>query len=275
LAKKVYEALRNAIILGELVPGSLHSVPSLAAALQTSRTPVREALLKLADQGMVRFERNRGTRILQTTIHDLEEMFSLRLLLEVPATYRAAQQAGPNDLKALADALGAMRRVAASRSSNPKEHLAPDSRFHRTIALASGNKRLANIVETLFDLQMTRGVSTWGINREIADICNDHETIYQRIAAGDAMGAALAMRDHIALTARIIIAQETGNVAEASELELPYMDILGLLGKPAPPSRAAAGAVANAAKVVRRPRSTPAHPLARNQAPTGGKGRSK
>jgi DNA-binding GntR family transcriptional regulator len=262
LAKKVYEALRNAIILGELVPGSLHSVPSLAAALQTSRTPVREALLKLADQGMVRFERNRGTRILQTTIHDLEEMFSLRLLLEVPATYRAAQQAGPQDLKAMADALAAMRRAAASRSSSPREHLAPDSRFHRAIALASGNKRLATIVETLFDLQMTRGVSTWGINREIADICNDHETIYQRIAAGDAMGAALAMRDHIALTARIIIAQETGNVAEAGALGLPYMDVLALLGQPASRPPAASDGAGEGARAVRR-RQPPARGKAR------------
>ena len=46
------------------------------------------------------------------------------------------------------------------------------------------------------------------------------------------MGAALAMRDHIALTSQIIIAQESGNVAEASAFELPYMDILRLLGEP-------------------------------------------
>ena len=231
ISKKVYEALRNAIILGELAPGSLHSVASLAAALQISRTPVREALLKLADQGMVRFERNRGTRILQTTTHDLEEMFSLRLLLEVPATYRATQQASPSDLKAIRSALEAMYRIAGSKSS-PKEHLRPDARFHKGIMLASGNKRLADFVETLFDLQMARGVSTWGVNRDAPDIYADHEIIYRRMEAGDAMGAALAMRDHIALTSQIIIAQESGNVAEASAFELPYMDILRLLGEP-------------------------------------------
>jgi DNA-binding GntR family transcriptional regulator len=230
ISKKVYEALRNAIILGELAPGSLHSVASLALTLQISRTPVREALLKLADQGMVRFERNRGTRILQTTTHDLEEMFSLRLLLEVPATYRATQQASASDLKTLRSALEAMRRVTGSKSS-PKEHLKPDSRFHKGIMLASGNKRLADFVETLFDLQMARGVSTWGVNRDAADIYADHEVIYRRIEAGDALGAALAMRDHISLTSQIIIAQETGNVAEASTFELPFMDILRLLGE--------------------------------------------
>jgi DNA-binding GntR family transcriptional regulator len=236
LAEKVYEALRNAIIMGELAPGSLHSVPALAGALQTSRTPVREALLKLVDQGMVSFERNRGTRILQTTIHDIEEMFSLRLLLEVPATYRAAQQAGANDLKTMRGALNAMRRIAASKSSTPREHLEPDSRFHKAIMMASGNKRLANIVETLFDLQMSRGVSTWGINRATSDIYDDHEVIYKRIEARDSIGAADAMRDHISISSKIIIAQETGNVADASAFELPYVDILRIFGVPDPTS---------------------------------------
>jgi DNA-binding GntR family transcriptional regulator len=232
LTDKVYEAIRNAIILGELAPGSLHSVQTLATTLETSRTPVREALLKLADQGMVRFERNRGTRILQTTIHDLEEMFSLRLLLEVPATHRATQQAGPNDLRELRQALKAMRRLVASKSTTPRQHLEPDARFHRAIMQASGNRRLGNIIQTLFDLQMARGVSTWGINRDTTEIYNDHEEIYKRMEARDAMKAAIAMRDHLALTSRIIIAQEMGNVAEAENLELPYMVVLQLFSVP-------------------------------------------
>src|SRR5437773_4607603 len=89
LAERVYEQIRNAIIMGELAPESRHSVNELATILSVSRTPVREALLKLADQGMVRFHRNVGVVILPTTIHDLEEVFSVRLLLEVPATFQA------------------------------------------------------------------------------------------------------------------------------------------------------------------------------------------
>ena len=52
------------MITGELAPGSLYSVQTLADQLGVSRTPVREALIKLAQQGMVRFERNRGVRVL-------------------------------------------------------------------------------------------------------------------------------------------------------------------------------------------------------------------
>lgn len=65
LNSAVLSSLWSAVVSGELLPGSLHSVQALAAELGVSRTPVREALIKMAEQGMVRFERNRGVRILQ------------------------------------------------------------------------------------------------------------------------------------------------------------------------------------------------------------------
>jgi DNA-binding GntR family transcriptional regulator len=232
LADRVYNSLRSAIILGELVPGSLHSVQELAAQINVSRTPVREALLKLADQGMVRFERNRGIRILQTTIHDLEEIFSLRLLLEVPATYRATQNAGPADVKKLSQALDALEDVA--ESTNHREHLECDARFHRVILQASGNSRLAQFIDTLRDLQMVRGVSTAGKTRDLRAIYDDHALIHERFAARDAKGAALAMRDHIALTARLLLAQETGETDHAQKYDLPWLDVIGLVADDTP-----------------------------------------
>jgi DNA-binding GntR family transcriptional regulator len=228
LTEQAYDALRVAIVTGELAPGELHSVQSLASTMKISRTPVREALLRLVDHGMVKFERNRGARILQATLHDIEEMFSLRLLLEVPAAYRAAEKATSSDIQSMRDALDEMRKVASARVSTPKEHLEPDARFHKAIALASGNKRLANILETLFDLQIVRGVSTWGENRKIADIYRDNEKIHRKIVARDQLGAAQAMRDHIVITSQILIAQECGHPERARSVKLPYMDLLEL-----------------------------------------------
>ena len=60
LATRVFEIVRNAIVVGEFAPGSLHSVQEIAAKLNVSRTPVREAMLKLEELGMISFERNRG-----------------------------------------------------------------------------------------------------------------------------------------------------------------------------------------------------------------------
>jgi DNA-binding GntR family transcriptional regulator len=225
LAEKVHELIRNAIILGDLTPGSLHSVQEIASQLKVSRTPVREALLKLADQGMVRFERNRGARILETTTHDLEQVFSLRLLLEVPATYRATLQISEDDLHQLALNLEAFRKASAS---NTRKHLELDAKFHRIIMRASGNRRLADFVDTLRTLQMMRGASTAAKTRSLADICDDHQRIFERISARDAAGAALTMRDHIALTSRLLIAQETGEVEAAEKFGSAWANLLYL-----------------------------------------------
>ncbi|MCL4286485.1 MAG: GntR family transcriptional regulator, partial [Thermoleophilia bacterium] len=155
ITDRVRDSIREAIIDGRLAPGSLHSVQSLASSFGVSRTPVREALIDLEGRGMVRFERNRGVRILQTSIHDLEEILSLRILLEVPAAYRAAEQATEETATELSDELMAMRKAARERDERTMmEH---DRRFHEIINEASGNSRLAVYVDSLRDLILTRG----------------------------------------------------------------------------------------------------------------------
>jgi DNA-binding GntR family transcriptional regulator len=226
LAGKVYESIRDAIVLGDLAPGSLQSVQKLASHLKVSRTPVREALLKLADQGMVRFERNRGARVLETTMHDLEQVFSLRLLLEVPATYRATQLIGTAELRQLRSALDAFRKKIHAAST--REHLELDARFHRVIMRASGNRRLADFVDSLRDLQMMRGLTAVPKTRALNEICDDHQRIYEQIVERDPTGAAKAMREHLAVSSRLLIAQETGDLTDVDKFELSWIDLLTL-----------------------------------------------
>ncbi len=229
LAARIYQVVRTAIIRGEFAPGSLHSVHEIADRLQVSRTPVREALLKLEEQGMVRFERNRGARVLETTVHDLEEIFSLRLLLEVPAAFRAAKRATPVDLRKLRHVLDNVQNAYKTSSPNVREHLEPDARFHCDIALISGSRRLAGILTNLFDQQMIAGGTSGGFTRDMAEISKDHERIYERIADGDATGAAAAMRDHLAVSSRALIAKETGDAEAGSGFELVYAESVSLL----------------------------------------------
>jgi DNA-binding GntR family transcriptional regulator len=89
---------------GRLEAGERYSVAQLAERFGVSRTPVREALLVLERQGVVRFERNRGVRVLETTAHDLEEVFALRLLLET-GRLLLAQESAPVAGRPWADAL--------------------------------------------------------------------------------------------------------------------------------------------------------------------------
>ncbi|MDQ0471481.1 GntR family transcriptional regulator [Labrys wisconsinensis] len=231
LATRVFEIVRNAIVVGEFAPGSLHSVQEIAEKLNVSRTPVREALLKLEELGMVSFERNRGARILETTVHDLEEIFSLRVLLEVPAAYRAASRVTPSELRKLGHTLEEVKSAYRSTSTNVRAHLEPDARFHHCIALISGSRRLAGILDNLFDQQMIAGGTSGGYTREMDSIYRDHERIYETIAAQDPEGAAEAMRDHLVTSARALVAKETGDAEAGSAFGPLYIDALSLRGK--------------------------------------------
>jgi DNA-binding GntR family transcriptional regulator len=203
------EAIRDAILVGTLVPGTLYSVRNLANMLNVSRTPVREALLDLAGDGLVRFERNRGVRVLESSVHDLQEIFTLRLLLEVPATYRAVEQSDERLARDLRRILERMEKAAA----NDDEHafMAADRKFHSLILEGSGNKRLAAYVDQLRDLVLSRGASTVGRSRSLADIVDEHLAIIAEIELGNAAEAAAVMRKHLIRTGQLLIEQEGGN----------------------------------------------------------------
>ncbi|EID53378.1 GntR family transcriptional regulator [Saccharomonospora xinjiangensis] len=212
LARTILDELRGAIVSGELVPGTLYSVHDLAARLGVSRTPVREALIQLAERGMVRFERNRGIRVLQTSLHDLEEVFAIRLLLEVPATFRATSQAPPGFVTELRAHLDAMR--AAAEEGDEFVFTTADRAFHETINMASGNLRLARYVDSLRDMVFLRGTSTVDTSRGLADILAEHEAIAEGVEKGSPAEAAEAMRQHLLTTARLIVAQESAESGE-------------------------------------------------------------
>jgi DNA-binding GntR family transcriptional regulator len=206
LAARAHDAIRAAIQDGRLAAGERYSVARLAERFGISRTPVREALLLLEREGVVRFERNRGVRVLETTAHDLEEVFTLRLLLEVPATYRACALLTDADLDALAHELDAMDALA--RGEDERAFMAHDTRFHEIVLLAAGNHRLATIVGGLRNLVRFRGASTVGRSRGMHAIHAEHAAVLEALCARDAHAAAQRMREHLVNTARLLLAQE-------------------------------------------------------------------
>lgn len=208
LTDRARDSIREAIISGQLEPGSLHSVQALATVFNVSRTPVREALIDLAGAGMVQFERNRGVRILQTSVRDLEEILVIRVLLEVPAAWRAAGLITAPELERLRRALTAMEEAAAMDDETGM--MSEDRRFHEIINLASGNARLASYVDSLRDLILTRGVSTVDRTRSIKEVVDEHHGILDAIADRDADGAAAAMKAHLVSTASLLLHQEAG-----------------------------------------------------------------
>ncbi|MEA2276539.1 MAG: hypothetical protein QOC78_1499 [Solirubrobacteraceae bacterium] len=206
LTARALDAIRAAIVDGRLAAGERYSVARLAEQFGVSRTPVREALLLLERQGVVRFERNRGVRVLETSAHDLEEVFTLRLLLEVPATERACGLLTDDDLADLARELEAMEGLADA--GDEAAFMAHDTRFHEILLMAAGNRRLAALVGQLRDLVRFRGASTVGRSRDLRAIHAEHVEVMAALRARDAPAAAERMRAHLLNTARLLLAQE-------------------------------------------------------------------
>ena len=220
IADRVRDSILGAIVEGRLQPGTLHSVQSLATAFGVSRTPVREALIDLSGQGVVKFERNRGVRIMETSVHDLEEIAALRLLLEVPATYRAVENSSEELVAALRRELKEMEAAAAA--GDELTMMRHDRAFHMRINEGSGNARLGAFVDSLRDVVLARGISTVGRSRQLPEIVAEHRAIVAAVEAGDAAAAAAAMKEHLVNTGRLLLVQESGGLNPG----LPWADLV-------------------------------------------------
>lgn len=202
LTDAVVEAVRTGVQQQELVPGEVYSVYQLAELLGVSRSPVREAMLRLAEVGLVEIARNRGFRVVLPTAHDVEEIFEIRLALEPAAARRAAERGCPD----LVDLLAAMDS-AASYDDEPA-FWAADRALHRTILVAAGNRRAAEVVEQLRATTSLLGPPTTATGRSLVDIHAEHRPIVDAVLAGDAGLAESTMREHLEHTRDLLTRSE-------------------------------------------------------------------
>ena len=205
-AGEVLDVLRASIVRGDLRPGSIHSVGSLAEMLGVSRTPVREALIELASRGMVRFERNRGVRVVESSVHDLEEIFEMRRLLEPPAARNAVRRMTPailEQLKAILD-----QQAAAATAEDEERLWELDREFHHTLLAASGNRRLADYVDHLRDMVIVRDPARLQSTANERGVAVGHAHIIDCLEQGDEAGTEAAALAHLEHTFSTLVDQE-------------------------------------------------------------------
>ncbi len=188
------EIWKRVIMIGGSKEQRLSDV-TLAEQLHISRTPVRQALERLVQEGLVRSDPRRGFWTRTYTAQDIHEIYELRGALEVLAVRLAAPHLNPQDLKAQLDALYAIR---AELDTHPVlRFLQIDLRFHLLITRASHNGRLIHSLSLLrsqlsmFQMQDT----SYPQRMEIA--LNEHERILQALLAGKVDEAATCLGEHI------------------------------------------------------------------------------
>jgi DNA-binding GntR family transcriptional regulator len=202
---RVYSLLLDDITTGRMPSGSRHSIYQVAERLGVSRTPAREAVLRLADARMIIIEPNRGVRVVAIDTHEIQNIFEARLLLEVPAAANAAAAGGAQlgaELDVIVEALG-----VAAGATDLQEFTRLDRELHRAIILASGNERIASIVDSLRDATQAIGASTINRSRSTDQVRFEHVPIVEAIRNGDSGAAAGHMRNHLVTTATLLISQ--------------------------------------------------------------------
>ncbi|MFE0762374.1 GntR family transcriptional regulator [Streptomyces smyrnaeus] len=195
LRQQAREALRTRIVLGQIEPGRVESVINVASELGVSVTPVREAVMDLANLGMVEIIRNRGFRVPVLTDHDLEEIFRLRTMLEVPAMVELAQlpdRAPLTRFRQLAEQL-----TDAARQGDLVSFLDLDRQFHLGLLELLGNRRLVEMVGQLRDQARMQGLQKLADHGELTQSGEEHIAIVDAVEAGDGELTAELVRRHL------------------------------------------------------------------------------
>lgn len=197
LTDRLTDDLRARILTGALEPGALVVEPRLAEEFGVSKTPVREALGRLASEGLVMVLPKKGYLVRPMALQDVEEVLTLRELLEPHAAAEAALRVSPESLDSLRDILRTQRSHA---DEDPLAAMRDARSFHRTIAAASGNARLAEAIAGPLDETSRAHHVLTGMQRymTLPQEVAEHERIVDALASGSAADAAEAMRAHLA-----------------------------------------------------------------------------
>jgi DNA-binding GntR family transcriptional regulator len=199
IADTVYTRLRDAIHSAELRPNRRLVEDELADWLNVSRTPVREALLRLEQEGLV--ERNRGWLVREHNLAEIRARLECRLAIEGYATRLAAARRTEAQLDELRSLAGAMEKPGISRV----EFNSLNDRFHKIITVAAENPTLAN-------LHSQTKMNYWDLSVPIIfgpevdqKIHHHHWELIDAIAAGDGDKAEAIARSHIQMTMEIVL----------------------------------------------------------------------
>lgn len=195
LWETIAATLRRAIVLGELTSGLHLEEPTLAEKFGVSRIPVREALTRLAHEGLIRLEPRRGAFVVGVTEADVHDVYELRRLIELHAIREAAQRIGAAGIAQLRVLTAEMEN--AVRIGNLQQIAAPDVSFHRQIVIHAGNRRLLAAWEPIAGLVATILTITDTTYRDMPRAVASHQSLVNALEQRDGETAARELAEHL------------------------------------------------------------------------------
>ena len=206
-----YERLKSDILTGALPPGFQAPEPDIADRLGMSRTPVREALIRLEAEKLVDLIPRRGARVVPISPGDLCEIFDILAVLEELAARSAAKKGVPPELQEEIGRINLQSEQAlASRNMDCWAEL--DDNFHRRIAECGGNARLETQISGFLDQVFRANSMLLRLNKAPASNAPDHKALFEAILSSDIERAGKLARDHRAnaLKTMKVLLQESG-----------------------------------------------------------------
>lgn len=193
--ERVADALRAALVAGELRPGEVHSAPALAGRFGVSATPVREALLDLVKEGLVDPVPNKGFRVTEVSERQLDEYTHIRALIEIPTVTGLTAGADPAALEALRPAAEAI--VTAAAAGDLIGYVEADRRFHLGLLALAGNEHLVEVVGDLRKRSRLYGLTALAERGLLTASAQEHLELLDALLARDEAAVRAVMTRHL------------------------------------------------------------------------------
>ncbi|MEM3484439.1 MAG: GntR family transcriptional regulator [Candidatus Methanomethyliaceae archaeon] len=191
----VYESIKNMIITLELAPGQVVSEELLMHQLGVGRTPLREALRRLSNEGLIRVFPRRGMYVSEISIVDLQNICEVRLILESLCARLAAERIREPELQELRLLLKEAEHL--TETEDARRLVEVDRRFHHVVATASRNTYLETILVNLYDHSLRLWFLSLIRTRKAHEVLCEHAEIVKALEARDPVAAEKVSADHI------------------------------------------------------------------------------
>lgn len=207
----VFNMVKEEILSGTYPPGAQLNTLKLAERFGVSRTPVREALNRLAEVGLVTGERHRGMFVRNLSMDDVVSIYCIRAALSGVSAKLAAKRITDDELRKLSQLCD--ETETHLHEGNHEEMLSKNAEFHFIISRASGSSELDSLIEQYYHRSAQYRALSMELSGRDDEVCKEHRQILQALKDGDADQAEFYAREHYFATAR--------KIAKSIGMELP------------------------------------------------------
>jgi DNA-binding GntR family transcriptional regulator len=204
LATQAYQAIRLALLHGQLRPDQFYSENSVALMLGISRTPAREALRQLETEGLIEVLPQRGFRVRRISSPELVEFYELREMLEAFVARSLCRRIDERQISSLRHIL----ERQALAVDDVSEFIGLDEEFHLSMARMAGLQRTAKIVASLRGVLWLMGTRIVDDPSRRTDVIREHQSILAALERRDTGVAAMAVTRHVRATAKVALARD-------------------------------------------------------------------